>query len=130
MRDYKKLIDLLREDFEGYPPCEGCKYDDVDCNAPEGCVYVYHPQKSLEEDAADAIEELLPKQGEWVHQEREFKDGKKIIHYVSSLANCSVCGFEADTEYDVWNFCPNCGAKMFASAINVLNKNDTSGVQV
>ena len=72
--------------------------------------------KGLMMDAAAAIEELkaqIPKQGKWVHQERDFveTDGDKV-HYVSTLANCSVCGFEIDTEEDEYKYCPCCGAKM------------------
>ena len=70
----------------------------------------------LMQDAAAAIKAMqaqIPKQGKWVHQERDYveTDGDKV-HYVSTLANCSVCGYEIDTEQDEYKYCPCCGAKM------------------
>lgn len=43
------------------------------------------------------------------------KHGKNILEY-PSLFKCSECGFNCydtfSSDNDVWNFCPNCGAKL------------------
>ena len=63
-------------------------------------------------DAADAIEalqvetvRLWPKRGKWINSKERMRPDM-----------CSVCGcaYEADRFMDkiVWNYCPNCGAKM------------------
>lgn len=57
-------------------------------------------------DAAAAIEELLPKRGEWI-----VKGANRI--------DCSVCGHSvcfafglSDGSFDLYKYCPECGAKM------------------
>jgi rubrerythrin len=52
------------------------------------------------EAAEQRIEELMPKEGEWIEDEYGY------IH-------CSKCGMEWDEpEHPQTNFCPNCGARM------------------
>lgn len=48
-------------------------------------------------------------QGEWVHDGQNFKGGLDWCH-------CSVCGQKTSTNgLSMYNFCPNCGARMEAS---------------
>ena len=47
------------------------------------------------------IEVIEPKRGEWV------ADIEHQYHY-----RCSNCGILAESECKIWNFCPNCGARM------------------
>ena len=57
-------------------------------------------QQSQINSMENEIEELLPKEGEWIEDEYGY------IH-------CSRCRMEWDEpEHPQTNFCPNCGAKM------------------
>ena len=55
-------------------------------------------------------------QGEWILECDAEGEG-------DNLYRCSECGQGYGCqEYDLPNYCPNCGAKMFAKGINVPNK--------
>ena len=79
------------------------------CTEIENCGYYgkkYFCQNALLNDAADALEaaekriaELMPKDGEWIDEQR----GRWIY------AKCNLCGKVQDVRS---NYCPNCGAKM------------------
>ena len=103
--NYDKLVKALRHcvsDEKGVTKCAGCPYyPDI-----TGCMDRLHT------DAAAAIEELQaetvrlwPKRGKWINSKERMRPDM-----------CSVCGcaYEADRfMYKiVWNYCPNCGAKM------------------
>ncbi len=68
------------------------------------------------------VDESMPKHGEWTRKRTIAHDGE---WYCSKCDN-EVVILEAgkDRTYK-YAYCPNCGARMFASDINVLNKNDT-----
>lgn len=46
----------------------------------------------------------------------------KIQIHIEKTYHCSECECQAWGEYEKTNYCPNCGAKMFAKDINVPNK--------
>jgi DNA-directed RNA polymerase subunit RPC12/RpoP len=56
-------------------------------------------------------------QGEW-------KKNKVYKHIIF----CSECGepFEQSNSAECWNYCPNCGARMFVKDMNVPNKEGAS----
>lgn len=89
MTDYSELVKALRCNGECH---EGCPYrtSDGDCLAYS---------ELLEQDAAAAIEELLPKRGEW-----ELIDGAEPMRW-----GCSRCKYMS---WETSNYCPRCGAKM------------------
>lgn len=93
MTDYKKLVEALRDCASGDDErCFKCAYHKAS-NMP--CHNV------LMTDAADAIEAMLPKWGEWVG-----------VSPMVDTVQCSVCGgqlFSAELETP---YCPYCGAKM------------------
>ena len=104
MTDYGELVKALRYcgNFTEREGCdESCEYfNDMDC------------PKRIMSDAAAAIEDLQvetvrlwPKRGKWINSKARMRPDM-----------CSVCGcaYEADRFMDkiVWNYCPNCGAKM------------------
>ena len=128
MTDYTELVKALRcRATHDWTNCGNCKYADEDddprgCWGTEICADAADAIEALQADNAaiqgelDAlrvftdeaqghIEELqaqLPKRGEW-------------IDYENSHCECSVCHmwfnyFDNCTE--LFNFCPNCGAKM------------------
>ena len=103
MTDYTELVKALR--CCATMTCKGdeCKYMILGCH---DCF------PKLHDDAADAIEalqaetvRLWPKRGKWINSKERMRPDM-----------CSVCGcaYEADRfMYKiVWNYCPNCGAKM------------------
>ena len=56
-------------------------------------------------------------QGEWIEHWYPYFDVAGI--------ECSICGKDVpywERNYDMPNYCPNCGARMFAKDINVPNK--------
>ena len=95
-----ELIKCLRCENENYGDCG---LYESDCKYRFG-LYCAYRQNML--DAADAletaekrIEELMPKEGEWIDEQR----GRWIY------AKCNLCGKVQDARS---NYCPNCGAKM------------------
>lgn len=59
-------------------------------------------------DAIDAVEENEPKQGEW--KQITAKDGEYYCYH-----KCTNCGQTIESGFDnppLFNFCPNCGARM------------------
>ena len=60
----------------------------------------------------DYIESIpsAERKGEWIQNNL---DG------TFKIWDCSECGVHMET---TWNYCPNCGARMFAKDINVPNK--------
>jgi len=104
MQDYKKLVKALRCKRDD---CEGCDLAFFDKDEGWMCQYV-----CTTNEAAAAIEELQaetvrlwPKRGKWINSKERMRPDM-----------CSVCGcaYEADRFMNkiVWNYCPNCGAKM------------------
>ena len=92
--NYEKLVKALRCCISKNPPetCVGCTYSK--CN--NECAV-----RRMILDAAAAIEELLPKRGEWVG-----------VSPTVDTVQCSICGgqiFSAELETP---YCPYCGAKM------------------
>lgn len=92
-----ELITALRycKTTRKYGECENCPIHRYD-----GCIDLMH------DNAADALEaaekriaELMPKEGEWIDEQR----GRWIY------AKCNLCGKVQDVRS---NYCPNCGAKM------------------
>lgn len=61
-------------------------------------------------DAIPAADVVEVKHGRWISDDRDV------------LFSCSECGTKISTSWDcedlVWNFCPNCGAKMDGGAEN------------
>ena len=102
MTDYSKLVEALRCIGECH---EGCPYRTSygNCSA--------HSAK-LEQDAAAAIEELLPKRGKWVEDTTTYA-GPGLSNY-----KCSLCGKICGTwrrglkPSELPNWCGNCGADM------------------
>ena len=102
MTDYTKLVKALR--CCSKDKCGQCEYEWN--HNREFC------KNSMCADAAAAIEalqaetvRLWPKRGKWINSKERMRPDM-----------CSVCGciYEADRFMDkiVWNYCPNCGAKM------------------
>lgn len=91
MSDCDKLVEALRYcgNFTEREGCaESCEYfNDIDC-----------PNRIMS-DAAAAIEELLPKRGQW-----ELIDGAEPMRW-----GCSRCKY---LSWETSNYCPRCGAKM------------------
>ena len=107
MSDYTKLVKALRCCASGACDSEKCDYIGI---GAYGCMI------GLAQDAADAIEALqaqLPKQGEWVEENRRPRSSQFV---------CSECHRTAydpqPTRDKAWRkrcryaYCPNCGAKM------------------
>lgn len=90
MSDYKKLIEALRLIGK-----------EQDCNECEAGRWHNDFKCCLFEDAAAAIEELLPKRGKW-----ELIDGAEPMRW-----GCSRCKYMS---WETSNYCPRCGAKMEA----------------
>lgn len=101
MQDYSKRVEALRLIGK-----------EQDCNECEAGKWYRGINCCLFEDAADAIEalqaetvRLWPKRGKWINSKERMRPDM-----------CSVCGciYEADRFMGkiVWNYCPNCGAKM------------------
>ena len=87
MTDYTELLELLRY-CSSKSGCIGCKLSEAyDCTA------------DLTRDAAAAIEELLPKRGEW-----ELIDEAEPMRW-----GCSRCKY---LSWETSSYCPRCGAKM------------------
>ena len=104
MIDYTKLVDALRCGLMGDDECSN---SDCPYWSGLGCM-----DGQLMEDAADAIEALqaqLPKRGKWV---------REMNVYDEPFYHCSACGecFDSnrDDTHGIFNYCPNCGAKMEA----------------
>ena len=96
MTDYKGLVKKIRACSE-YVTCFDC---DIRNDCGEGLEGVLH-------DAADAIEALMPKRGEWV------KDEEQSQKHVEAIYRCSAChNFDAWGATELYPYCPNCGAKM------------------
>lgn len=69
---------------------------------------IYLKTEHIDQEAIDmAIEALQaePKHGEWIEERNITTDGKGYTAY-----RCSVCQCAVLTK--LYNFCPNCGAKM------------------
>ena len=78
-----------------YRPCDGCVLFETD-----GCINVLHGAAADALEAAEKrIAELMPKEGEWIDEQR----GRWIY------AKCNLCGKVQDVRS---NYCPNCGARM------------------
>lgn len=84
----------------------------------------------VDADTRQKLIEALPSadrpQGEWKEKTTFHNaDDNPIIEEWQS-ARCSVCGKYHTTPYlyyfNDYNYCPNCGAKMFAKDTNVSNK--------
>lgn len=75
--------------------CEHCPYD-----AEPICP----SSTELMNMAAEEIEELMPKEGEWINPSRNPDIVNKDF-----FSDCSVCG---ETFMDESNYCPNCGSVM------------------
>ena len=98
MTDYTELVESLRHCAIDRN-CQACEYDTT-----------RHCVDHLKTDAADAIEALLPKRGEWISYE---------FNTNGTWHKCSVCGVAyqyKDAPNSGWwinhKYCPNCGAKM------------------
>jgi hypothetical protein len=142
MTDYSKLVKALRtcigdkKCFEKecrYWSELGCMDGNICCDAADAIEELEAKKKELHgriedkelqidmltadntnyEIAIDELKAQLPKRGEW-----ELIDGAEPMRW-----GCSRCKY---LSWETSNYCPRCGAKMFASDINVLNKNDTT----
>ncbi len=120
MMDYEKLVKALRCKRDD---CEGCDLAFLDKDEGWMCRYA-----AKDDDAADAIEALqeqLPKQGEWVWKHRHHgglktakgkcECGRDVYaqideRYETDDPYCPFCGVINDSIH--LNYCPNCGAKM------------------
>ena len=101
MRDYAELIKALRHCAGDDGDCDTCPFSE---NA-KACSY-----ERMMSEAADAIEELMPKRGKWMTTDA-------FPHRIY----CSVCykTYLANADWKFWadgciprNYCPNCGANM------------------
>ena len=116
MTDYKKLVDDLR-DIGKTMFALGTTHISMD-NVSISLAYDKGWGQTAN-DAAAAIEELLPKRGKWVETEE-----KEWGIYPFKKQTCSVCDCKIDHEFmlacmdyfddrdTVFHYCPNCGAKM------------------
>lgn len=120
MMDYEKLVKALRCKRDD---CEGCDLAFLDKDEGWMCRYA-----AKDDDAADAIkalQEQLPKQGEWVWKHRHHgglktakgkcECGRDVYaqideRYETDDPYCPFCGVINDSIH--LNYCPNCGAKM------------------
>ena len=98
MGKYDELVKALRYCVNAWN-CKKCAYrinnNSVKCR-------IKHV-----EDAADAIEALMPKRGEWV------KDEEQSQKHVEAIYRCSAChNFDAWGATELYPYCPNCGSKM------------------
>ena len=95
-----ELIKALRI-CSSQPCCDNCPRYDID-HAQETndcCVHLLEDAAAALEATEKRIAELMPKEGEWIDEQR----GRWIY------AKCNLCGKVQDVRS---NFCPNCGAKM------------------
>lgn len=89
--NYHDLVESARH-CAGDGNCQACEYDTtLNC------------MRHLISDAADVIEDLLPKRGKWIYKPKD------AIEMMFTLPKCSVCGHESS---DANNYCPNCGSQM------------------
>ena len=89
----RRALEILVE-----PDRIGCHI--IKANDPETCEYNADSQTALNM----AIKALAQQRtGHWIRTTGE--------NGVTSSARCSECGFE-DNRYELFNFCPKCGAKM------------------
>ena len=72
-------------------------------------------------ECGDELAHQMPKRGEWKITTEKFTP--ELICSKCNVHIPCVAGWCMDAHM---NYCPNCGAKMFASDTNVLNKNDTT----
>lgn len=97
--DYEKLVKALRCKRDD---CEGCDLAFLDKDEGWMCRYA-----AKDDDAADAIEALqeqLPKRGEWIRIDKHTIQCP-ICHRYLDLRGVNAGRGDA-------NYCPNCGAKM------------------
>ena len=101
MTDYKKLVEALRCCAENFGcPIECPRYSPAD-EGVRACV------SRLEKDAAAAIEELLPKRGEWIYED--------LDNFRKYKVTCPHCGKWFVGNYDAYDepsdflYCPHCG---------------------
>ena len=95
-----ELIKALRI-CSSQPCCDNCPRYDID-HAQETndcCVHLLEDAAAALEATEKRIAELMPKEGEWIDEQR----GRWIY------AKCNLCGKVQDVRS---NYCPNCGAKM------------------
>ena len=79
------------------------RYIDADAFLKEYCEPYPHVYKAMSRAMADAPSiDIEPKRGEWVEDEEDWRH--QIVFW-----RCSECGYAVSTMY---NFCPNCGARM------------------
>ena len=104
MMDCDKLVKALRCKRDD---CEGCDLAFLDNDEGWMCRYA-----AKDDDAADAIEALqeqLPKQGEWI----KHPEVKNI--YGGVYIECPLCGEKYVVQYvSDEKFCRNCGADLRA----------------
>ena len=113
MTDYTELIRQLKTYEDGYglydAAAEAIKSLNrlLDQNT-QRCEALRKQLREAHESYEKHLNELeaqLPKRGEWINSKERMRPEM-----------CSVCGcvYEADRFIDkiVWNYCPNCGAKM------------------
>lgn len=118
MTDYTKLVEALRR----------CVNEDKICTAEDNCGYLGKGDfctDALMSDAAAAIEALQAEVKELKRVNLEiFEDLPKLGEWIVKGANridCSVCGHSvcfafglSDGSFDLYKYCPECGAKMEA----------------
>ena len=73
-------------------------------------------------DKCPTIEAEPVRHGRWEGTADGYWNGELVY----DIWNCSECGFDADgaDERPDWKYCPNCGAKMDVTDINVGNKTE------
>ena len=93
MTNYEKLVETLRWTANEYKGSIMDEYDKDTMNAAA--------------DAIEALQAQLPKRGKWV---------REMNVYDEPFYHCSACGecFDSnrDDTHGIFNYCPNCGAKM------------------